>query len=47
VVTVVLNAVKVSNGADETATGDYYADAGDPRVDHDLADHGPDMLKEA
>jgi solute:Na+ symporter, SSS family len=47
VVTVVLNAVKVSNGVDETTTGDYYADAGDPRVDHDLAEQGPDMLKEA
>jgi SSS family solute:Na+ symporter len=33
VLTVVLTAAKVSNGADETASGDYYADAGDPRVE--------------
>ena len=28
-----LNAAKVSNGTDETTTGDYFADAGDPRVE--------------
>ncbi|GAB4009362.1 monocarboxylate uptake permease MctP [Nocardioides ultimimeridianus] len=32
VVTVVLNALKVSNGTDATSVGDYHADAGDPRV---------------
>ena len=33
VLTLILNAVKVSNGSDETTTGDYFADAGDPRVE--------------
>ena len=33
VLTFVLNAMKVSNGSDETTTGDYFADAGDPRVE--------------
>ncbi len=28
-----LNAAKVTNGADETTPGDYFADAGDPRVE--------------
>ena len=37
VLSLVLNAVKVSNGADETAAGDYFADAGDPRVEKDMA----------
>jgi SSS family solute:Na+ symporter len=37
VVTLVLNAAKVSNGTDATVPGDYYADAGDPKVDADLA----------
>jgi SSS family solute:Na+ symporter len=37
VVTLLLNAAKVSNGRDSTTPGDYYADAGDPRVDADLA----------
>ncbi|HYH35408.1 MAG TPA: sodium:solute symporter [Nocardioides sp.] len=37
VVTLALNAGKVSNGRDATAPGDYYADAGDPRVEADLA----------
>ncbi len=32
VLTLVLNAVKVSNGRDETRKADYFADAGDPRV---------------
>ena len=37
VVTVLLNAAKVSNGTDATRPGDYFADAGDPRVEADLA----------
>ncbi len=37
VLTLVLNAAKVSNGRDRTRPGDYFADAGDPRVDADLA----------
>jgi SSS family solute:Na+ symporter len=28
-----LNAAKVANGSDETTDGDYFADAGDPRVE--------------
>ena len=36
VLSVVLNGAKVSNGADETTVGDYFADAGDPRVEKDL-----------
>jgi solute:Na+ symporter, SSS family len=36
VVTLVLNAMKVSNGRDETIKGDYFADAGDPRVERNL-----------
>jgi SSS family solute:Na+ symporter len=40
VLTVVLQVVKVPNGTDRTVTSDYYADAGDPRVDTDLAVHG-------
>jgi SSS family solute:Na+ symporter len=39
VVTAVLNAVKVSNGNDETIPFDYFADADDPRVQKDLAEH--------
>ncbi|MEJ7831646.1 MAG: sodium:solute symporter [Nocardioides sp.] len=35
-VTVALNAAKVPNGRDRTAPGDYFAEAGDPRVDADL-----------
>ncbi|MFT4263437.1 MAG: sodium:solute symporter family protein [Nocardioides sp.] len=35
----ILNAAKVSNGRDRTAPGDYHANAGDPRVDRDLATH--------
>jgi SSS family solute:Na+ symporter len=31
-----LNALKVDNGRDETTVSDYYADAGDPRVQKDL-----------
>jgi SSS family solute:Na+ symporter len=37
VLTVALNAAKVSNGSDETRAGDYFADAGDPRVEKDKA----------
>jgi SSS family solute:Na+ symporter len=33
VLSLALNAAKVSNGSDETTTGDYFADAGDPRVE--------------
>jgi solute:Na+ symporter, SSS family len=40
VVTVLLRAAKVGNGSDRTVTTDYYADAGDPRVDRDLEEHG-------
>jgi SSS family solute:Na+ symporter len=35
VLSVAFNAMKVSNGSDETTPGDYYADAGDPRVEKD------------
>lgn len=33
IITVILNALKVSNGRDDTIKGDYFADAGDPRVE--------------
>ncbi len=33
VLSAVLHAMKVSNGSDETTDGDYFADAGDPRVE--------------
>lgn len=36
VLTVVLRALKVGNGSDATAAGDYHADADDPRVQADL-----------
>jgi SSS family solute:Na+ symporter len=36
VLSVVLNAAKVSNGTDVTSPGDYHADADDPRVQADL-----------
>ncbi len=36
VVTVALRVGTASNGEDETMTGDYFADAGDPRVQRDL-----------
>ena len=36
VLTLALNAVKVSNGRDATQPGDYYADSDDPRVQADL-----------
>ena len=35
----VLNAMKVSNGRDVTIAFDYFADADDPRVQKDLAEH--------
>ncbi len=41
VLSAILNAVKVSNGQDETIPFDYFADADDPRVQKDLVDHGP------
>ena len=46
VITLVMRAVKVGNGTDETTVGDYYADAGDPRVERDLAEHGSAELQE-
>ena len=33
VLSVVLNATKAGNGVDETTKSDYFADAGDPRVE--------------
>jgi SSS family solute:Na+ symporter len=36
VLSAVLRATKVANGVDETTPADYYADAGDPRVEKDL-----------
>ncbi|MCW2822301.1 MAG: sodium:solute symporter, partial [Marmoricola sp.] len=33
VLSLALNAAKVANGSDETAPGDYFADAGDARVE--------------
>jgi SSS family solute:Na+ symporter len=36
VLTFVLNALKVDPGTDETIRGDYFADAGDPRVEKHL-----------
>jgi solute:Na+ symporter, SSS family len=40
VLTLALNAAKVSNGTDRTEASDYFADHGDPRVDQDLREHG-------
>jgi solute:Na+ symporter, SSS family len=40
VLTLVLNAAKVSNGVDLTVSSDYFADADDPTVAQDLAVHG-------
>ncbi|HYG92999.1 MAG TPA: sodium:solute symporter [Nocardioides sp.] len=37
VVTLALNAAKVSNGTDATVPSDYFADADDPRVEADLS----------
>jgi solute:Na+ symporter, SSS family len=39
ILSAVLNATKVSNGADETIPFDYFADADDPRVQKDLTEH--------
>ena len=39
VISAILNALKVSNGKDETIAFDYFADADDPRVQKDLAEH--------
>jgi SSS family solute:Na+ symporter len=39
VLTLLLRLGHVENGTDATVTTDYYADAGDPRVDRTLA-HG-------
>ena len=39
VLTAILNALKVSNGKDETIPFDYFADADDPRVQKDLTEH--------
>jgi SSS family solute:Na+ symporter len=39
VISAVLNAMKVSNGRDETIPFDYVADADDPRVQKDLTEH--------
>ncbi|MBW8751992.1 MAG: sodium:solute symporter [Propionibacteriales bacterium] len=40
VLTLALNAAKVSNGVDRTVASDYFADADDPTVAQDLAVHG-------
>src|SRR6476646_3478555 len=37
VLSAVLRTTTLSNGFDETTTGDYFADAGDPRVQKDMA----------
>ena len=37
VLSAVLRTMKFSNGSDETTTPDYFADAGDPRVEKDKA----------
>jgi SSS family solute:Na+ symporter len=37
IATLVLKAMKVDPGRDETIRGDYFADAGDPRVEKNLA----------
>jgi SSS family solute:Na+ symporter len=39
VLSAILNATKVFNGRDETIPFDYFADADDPRVQKDLAEH--------
>ncbi len=39
VLSAILNAMKVSNGDDETIPFDYFADADDPRVQKDLSVH--------
>ena len=40
ILSAILNAMKVANGSDETIPFDYFADADDPRVQKDLAEHG-------
>jgi SSS family solute:Na+ symporter len=40
VLSAILNAMKVSNGSDETIPFDYFADSDDPRVQKDLSEHG-------
>src|SRR6478672_3907970 len=40
VLSAILNGLKVANGSDETIPFDYFADADDPRVQKDLAEHG-------
>jgi SSS family solute:Na+ symporter len=39
VLSAILNALRVSNGQDETIAFDYFADADDPRVQKDLVEH--------
>lgn len=39
VLSAILNAMQVDNGRDETIPFDYFADADDPRVQKDLAEH--------
>lgn len=39
VLSAIFNAMQVSNGRDETIPFDYFADADDPRVQKDLAEH--------
>ncbi|MCK9822049.1 sodium:solute symporter family protein [Nocardioides cavernae] len=39
VLSAILNAMKTSNGSDETIPFDYFADADDPRVQKDLSEH--------
>jgi SSS family solute:Na+ symporter len=41
VLTVVLRAMKVAEGVDQTRAQDYYADAGDPGVEEELAPETP------
>ncbi len=38
VLSLVLNLAGVDNGTDETTAGDYFADAGDPRVNKDMSE---------
>src|SRR3954451_3455047 len=39
VLTLVLNAMKIGNGTDQTTSVDYFADEDDPRVERDLDEH--------
>lgn len=43
-ITLLLNALEVSNGTDHTTPGDYFADRDDPRVQADLAE-GDDLTR--